>query len=591
MIRNGIKFKIMFRICVLVAVLLIITGLAMYYVFSSILLNKATEDTSSGIEKLSRDIENIIDDVYRFSQYLSVSPEIKNFLANNQYGSQLDKINAVKMIMEYLQNPMFLKEYIHSVALINKNGDVFWTLSPYDNYFKNILLENGLQEYASTKKSGFSSKYTLPLKFNMNDQVEIISYFSNRYYVNNREAYGKLAINLNLNYLLKDVSMHEQEFDNLAIYNEQGDILYCKRVDKPFLALQSDQFNLSVTETKNGFYFSNTITNCHWRIVGFLDRSSILKKMNYSAIAVIVLSLLISLVLTVVLVLPILLKTVQQIVTLNTGMKAVAQGNLNTRISLTGAKEFEELEDGFHKMTTELSLYMNEAFENLRAKQRISFELLLAQINPHFIYNTLNSVIYLARKKKHEEIIEMMDAFIFLLQDTIQLGDNKIYATVAEELEVVKKYITIQKYRYADRFEVSIEADERLNSVQIPKSLLQPLVENAILHGICPKNGKGQIDISVSAAGDEQISIFVRDNGVGIEPESIERILKHSENYFSEHNRSKLRSIGIGNITGKLEYIYKKNYRFDIESRVNSGTAVHIVLPVIAPSVDGEYSV
>src|SRR5271157_4378908 len=119
----------MFRIYLLVLVLLAATGFAMYYVFSKIVLQKALEDAGSRIEKLATSLEGTIDDVYRFTQYLSVSPEIRKFLAQESYRTTLERIHAIESVVAYLQNLIFLKEYVHSVALITNRGDVYWTVS------------------------------------------------------------------------------------------------------------------------------------------------------------------------------------------------------------------------------------------------------------------------------------------------------------------------------------------------------------------------------------------------------------------------------------------------------------------------------
>ncbi len=579
---KSIKSRVMFRIYLLVMVLLAATGFAMYYVFSKIVLQKALEDAGARIEKLTTSLEGTIDDVFRFTQYLSVSPEIRKFLAQESYRTPRERIHAIENVVVYLQNLIFLKEYIHSLALITNTGHVFWTVSPYDDYFAQLLERENLKNVTKFGVTGFSRVYSLPVKFNMTQQADIISYFSDIYEVRKKQAIGRMVLNLDLQILLKDAHAFEQGFDNLLILDESGVPLFSMKWLTEPLPRDPPSAQLTTTRTPGGYYFSKNVAATGWKIVGAIDGRKILFSMNYTVFAILALSLLFSYVLSGFLVLPILLTTMQQIVTLNNGMKAVAAGDFKTRINLAGTSELEEVADVFHRMTQDLERSMSEAVENLRAKQRISFELLLAEVNPHFIYNTLNSVVYLARKKKHREIISMMEAFISLLQDTIRLGDNMILVRVAQEVEVVKKYITIQEYRYSDRFTVSISADPQCSDVLIPKAILQPLVENAILHGICPKAGRGRIEILVGPAETGSISISVRDDGVGIDSETLARILSRGEPP-RESGQSGLRPIGIANVIGKLDYVYKKDYRFGIESRSGCGTVVTIVVPVSPP--------
>ena len=136
------------------------------------------------------------------------------------------------------------------------------------------------------------------------------------------------------------------------------------------------------------------------------------------------------------------------------------------------------LGNGFNRMTEDLHKYIEHSIDQERTERRLQINLLISQINPHFIYNTLNSVIYLAQARQNEDIIKMVESFIGILQDAVRLGETGAFATIEQEKEIVAHYAAIQQIRYPDRFDLIWNIQEDLYSTLIPRMILQPLVEN-----------------------------------------------------------------------------------------------------------------
>ena len=257
-------------------------------------------------------------------------------------------------------------------------------------------------------------------------------------------------------------------------------------------------------------------------------------------------------------------------------MEKVALGNLDVNMSTTGNDEIAVLGEGFNKMIGELKQYINESVENEKIKREMAINLLISQINPHLIYNTLNSVIYLAKENKNKDIVKMVEAFISLLQDSIKIGDEGIYATIKQEVESIENYGLIQQYRYPDRFELEWDIEKDLLDCKVPKTIIQPLVENALFHGICPGDGQGVISISIKKVGD-YINIVVEDNGEGMDPEALKNIFVSNVN---NGNSSLVRSIGLSNIRERIRYLYGENGSLKIESTPGKGTRVEMIVSV-----------
>ncbi len=196
-------------------------------------------------------------------------------------------------------------------------------------------------------------------------------------------------------------------------------------------------------------------------------------------------------------------------------MKRVEAGDLGARSDIGTDDEIGALGAGFNHMVEELASLLDK----IRAEQSelalAKYRILQAQINPHFLYNTLDSIIWLSRAGKNAQLEEMTMALTRLFRVSLSKGRDII--SLKEELEHVRNYLVIQHLRYADKFDYSLELPPRLEGVRIPKMVLQPLVENSIYHGIKNKRGKGLITVCASEA-DGFIDLAVADTGVGMTP-------------------------------------------------------------------------
>jgi len=264
------------------------------------------------------------------------------------------------------------------------------------------------------------------------------------------------------------------------------------------------------------------------------------------------------------------------ITNLNIAMKAVSEGNLDTEVIIKSGDELETLGIGFNQMVKDLKKYIHESLKNEKAKKEIEYELLISQINPHFIYNTLNTVIYYARKQGNDDIVNLMSSFINILQDAVRINENGVMATLVSEIEIVEHYVKIQKYKYINRFDLIWDVDESLKGKSIPRTLIQPLVENALIHGVLLKEDKGIIKITVKQS-EGRLEILVYDNGIGIKKETLDRLTRASSITKSE---TKMRSIGIPNIIERIRYIYGEGFGVQIESSEGEWTEIKVILPL-----------
>ncbi|NOU73563.1 HAMP domain-containing protein [Paenibacillus sp. LMG 31458] len=273
---------------------------------------------------------------------------------------------------------------------------------------------------------------------------------------------------------------------------------------------------------------------------------------------------------------PLINNITKPILKLTRAMKQVSAGNLNMNITIQSKDELEVLGLGFNRMLEDLRGHIQESLENEKIKQQLEIDLLLSQINPHFIYNTLNTVIYLARKQRHQDITEMMTAFIHILQDAVRIGNNEVFSSVEKEVGIIQDYTKIQKYRYRDQFELYLYISDNVSTIDMPKNILQPIIENALFHGILPKETKGMITLSIHLENDRLV-VNISDDGVGMTTEAIESMDSNGNAAYSSEGR--IRNIGLTNVKKRLELLFGSEYFLAIDSIPQEGTSLTIHIP------------
>ena len=200
--------------------------------------------------------------------------------------------------------------------------------------------------------------------------------------------------------------------------------------------------------------------------------------------------------------------------------------------------------------------------------------MLLSQINPHFLYNTLNSIKWMATIQNATGIAEMTTSLSRLMK-SVSKDTNQIIS-IQQELDLLNNYFIIQNYRYGGTIRLDIHVtNEELYQCQIPKFTLQPMVENAIFHGIEPKGSVGRIIITIESLDDYTMQITIEDNGIGISEDQISSILTTNDNSSS----GLFKKIGVNNVNQRIKYAFGDNYGLQFQSKEGEYTIITILLP------------
>lgn len=250
-------------------------------------------------------------------------------------------------------------------------------------------------------------------------------------------------------------------------------------------------------------------------------------------------------------------------------MKKLKKGQFNIELVNNSRDEIGTISSEFVQVSKRLEELIQEVYISKIYSQEAELQLLTSQINPHFLYNTLDSIHWLAVKEKDYDVAEQLEALSDIFRHVLSRGKEMV--TIEEEVNHLKNYMFIMNSRYKNRAKMRIEMEEGLKYFKIPKLILQPLVENAMLHGLEPKIEGGTIEVWIQRE-DELLTIIVRDNGVGTDEEKIREKLADAQ---EEHNVFALK-----NLDQRIKLKYGKEYGLYFKSRTGVGTEVRVTMPM-----------
>ena len=255
-------------------------------------------------------------------------------------------------------------------------------------------------------------------------------------------------------------------------------------------------------------------------------------------------------------------------------IKNISNGDFSHNPEIEGNDEIGIIGKGVNQMSSQIHTLLDTRVEVEKEKKDLEIKMLQAQINPHFLYNTLDSIRWIAMIQKNSGIVQVVTSLSSLLKNMAKGFNEKV--TLEKELEFLNDYVIIEKIRYVELFDIDIQiSDPALYKAKIVKLTLQPIVENAIFNGIEPSGHTGIIKIS-AYANNNILYISIRDNGIGISPENIDSILSKPERVKS----STMSGIGLPNVDRRFKLVYGEDYGIKIDSKVGEYTNITVSLPL-----------
>lgn len=310
-----------------------------------------------------------------------------------------------------------------------------------------------------------------------------------------------------------------------------------------------------------------------WRTVGVFSMDEVMSSVN-TIVYILFTCVIISLVLVVIVSFKFSRTLTNPIFKLKRLMKQAESGDLTVRFNFQHNDEIGELGQSFNHMIARIDQLIQMVYVEQENKRTAEMKSLQEQIKPHFLYNTLDTISWMARDYDAEDIVRLVDALTNMFR--IGLSHGKDIITVKEEITHVSNYLYIQKIRYKDKLNYVIHVDESLYAIEVPKLILQPLVENAIYHGVKAKRGGGTITITGVPEG-ENLVFTVQDNGAGMPQEKVEELNRRmSERSVLDEQKS----FGLFYIRERIQLCYGTGYGVHVESALGEGTRVTITLPL-----------
>lgn len=251
----------------------------------------------------------------------------------------------------------------------------------------------------------------------------------------------------------------------------------------------------------------------------------------------------------------------------------VAKGDFTANTQVETTDEIAILTHNFNDMTQEIGLLIEDIKQNEKNLHLTEMKLLQAQINPHFLYNTLDTIVWLAEAGKNQEVVTIVTYLSDFFRTTLSKGRD--FITIQEEQLHIESYMKIQKFRYLDNMDYSIDIDKEIYPYTIPKLMLQPIAENALVHGVRNKRGKGYISITGRKKGND-IIFQVTDNGRGMTPEELQQLLQSI--LTNNNNATDNSGFGMVNVNQRIRSYYGEEYGITCESELNAGTTVTITI-------------
>jgi two-component system sensor histidine kinase YesM len=259
-------------------------------------------------------------------------------------------------------------------------------------------------------------------------------------------------------------------------------------------------------------------------------------------------------------------------------MEKAAQGDFTTRLNITtNDRDIDELRNSFNKMVYDLENLMKQKEEEHKNYLQAHFRMLQQQINPHFLYNTLDTIVWMSLEKRYDDVIELVESLSTFFRLTLSRGEEMI--SIPDNILCLESYLSVQKIRYADSLQYNIDISDELKKARILKLILQPIVENALYHGIREK-GAGTITISGIQKRDT-ILFTIHDDGVGMDEGRLKYLIDSLNNPLlkEEDVHSESKGFGLSNVQSRIKLFYGADYGLSIMSEKDKGCTVRIRIP------------
>ncbi len=576
---KSIRSAMMFSFSALIiAAIIVFFVIALNYTRSTVLNNSVTY-TNQIINQVNDEIDSYINYMENISAIVTNSDSVQSYLFSDPQPEVLEEerqriITQFETVRESREDIVNIAAISDKRVIVNSGEE---ELTPYVDIEETFWYQNMLQ---ASDGIDISSSHVQNAIYSSYEWVITLSRTVENQNTNQME--GTFFIDLNYE-SISNLCDKNKIGDKGYVYiiDESGSIIYHPQQQLLHGGLKTEKIE-EVLEAKNNYFITDeggesklytlsTSEDTGWTVVGVTYVSEVLEDFEITQMLYGIMALV--LIVAVIIISNMVAKAITDpIGKLRRAMRLIEEGNFEeAEIKGLERNEIGILEKSLNNMNHKIQNLMEQNVYEQQQKRKSEMMALQSQINPHFLYNTLDSIIWMSAGGKNEEVVDMTSALAKLFRQSI--SNEKEQISIRDEIQYVRNYLVIQGMRYKDKLEYSFEVDPAMLEVKIIKFALQPLVENAIYHGLKYKEEKGHLTIRGYIEGEKAI-IEVIDDGVGMTEEALANVFKEKPTNYKSNG------VGTVNVQKRLQLYYGSDYGLSFRSAKGAGTIATVKIPV-----------
>lgn len=570
--KLSIQQKVVISLNILIILPMIVSGYFSYSSSSRIINKKTSEHFYQVMSQTSENYRTIFNEVENISYIILANESTRNLLNSNEVDSNYMKAyNQVNLLV----GTFLAKPYVYSVTISKGNNVVYQFGASVSSVDRNLWYKEAENKKGKVE---WSSLYEMEYQINK-PAKKVISLYRQIIDIDQNVPIGMLRISISED-MLFDIQKNlvDRNNSNFFLIDEDGIIL--SNNDKRNLGKVIKDNERIYKLTNEEVFYSGRISNgeyayihkvqgYNYYIVGIILSSDIFYETKPIR-NIILFSLIGCFLFCICFIYIMYISITKPIRVLISKMNEVEDGNFDVHISNSSENEIGGLFYHFNSMVSKIKLLIKNLYEVKLKEREAELKALQEQINPHFLYNTLDTIRWTARKNHDLEVSEYIEILSNILRHNLNNGYWE--TTIGQETAHLNDYIYLQKKRYGEKLQVNVNIDERLFNYKIVKLVLQPIVENSITHAFNTNQDIGTIIVEGEKIGDS-IVLQISDNGAGSEENEIRQIIS---------SKSETKKIyALKNIDERIKLHYGDEYGIDFSSKINKGTKVRITIPAI----------
>jgi two-component system sensor histidine kinase YesM len=578
---RSFRTHIVLAFVLVILMTIFIMSVTSYYLSRESIKSNTQDYTLELVKQVNENIKSYVNGMKYMSNLVANNRSVQQYLSTKTFESLGEERIQKETISNFLESMYISRSDIASINVFGKDdkfisGRKDFELNPFMDiksmkWYQDAVAANGVDVVSSSHVQPIiKGRYPWVVSLSR----ELISQ-------DGTQKLGVFLVDLNFNVLsdmLKDIKLGVRGY--VFIIDSDGKIVYHPQQQLIYSDLKSEMIE-EVLVNKSGTFtseegsqsriYSIQDSDFGWKIVGVSYVNELVANQKNMRLSYILLGL-ICIVIAIMMSVFLTQRISQPIKMLENHMKEVEKGNFDIQVPVPRTIEIGRLARTFNIMVGKIKELMTQAISDQEQKRKSEIKALQAQINPHFLYNTLDSIIWMAQSNKVKEITVMTSALAKLFRSSISKGQELV--KISTEVEHITNYLKIQKMRYSNKLDYLIEISDSLQDYMSIKLILQPIVENAIYHGIKKKHGSGWIMIR-SEETESDILLIVEDNGIGMNNEKCISLL------YPTTNHTDSRGVGVLNVHERLQLYFGTQYGLSYTSELGVGTVVTIRFPKV----------